>query len=134
MSDYDFSTDIREIEEELGKRFELVPTVTFSLTNSEPRNGCREDAGVLTDAFVRLPEGLRRHTGLMMVIARHEIRENLLVQHYAGAEEAHEYALGKEALDIIRYGVDPGWYEAVKDLYEVSIDPDFFGNLPVPNL
>jgi hypothetical protein len=96
----------------------------------EPRNRCREGKdGKLVVAEIALPIGLKGHPGLLSVIVRHEIRENLSIQNFSGSDEGHRYAVSREAEDLIKFRLSPEWYSKVQSDYGSSGDKEFFSNL-----
>ena len=125
-----FKRYLKIIETETNKKFELEPKISLASNQIEPRNILRDDeSGKLIKAEIILPNGLGKHPELLYVIAMHEIRENLLLQHYASLEDAHEYAVSKESDDIDKVGLSKKWYQSIQDRYIRSADPNFFDNL-----
>ena len=88
--------------------FEKVPVLIYGNTF---KNSTREKQGELTEATVTISKKFNLLPGMLEVITKHEIRENLAFQNFATVKEAHEYALSFEKEDLKKVGLSKKDYD-----------------------
>ncbi len=88
--------------------FEKVPILLYGNTF---KNSTREKQGKLTEATVTISKKFNLLPGMLEVITKHEIRENLAFQNFAPVKEAHEYALSFEKEDLKKVGLSKKDYD-----------------------